>query len=481
MVEIRQCTTNFYPELCGVNVIVDPQAVLGSDDDRAIVVGQIGVAGTAGAGTLHKVVDDTRTALFGADSMLNRMVDEFYDSAPTAELWAFALPNTGTAGTSDITFTGTAAATASGIVYLWVNGTTYQASFDPTVDTDDTLAAKFQVIIDAADGVTAIVAANVVSITTDAVGEVGGFLDVRTVYDGRPDLTSSAEVTVAVATVAATGFPDLSAFAAVADGFEFVVNPYVDDTSIGYVSDYACGQWSGGANSRVFGVFYGDQAAATVFGQSANNALLSYMAVDGALTPSFLESASYGALAFTKLNAQASDIAASMTGTAMPAMLAPEQVDRFTSAEKATLVESGMGYFDVTRVNDVTIGRAVTTYTVRDNGSLDESLRDVNKPSILARISQTLREELVSKYTGFAFRTDGVVGGGSARVATVGAIRNFIIGIGQSLSDDNLVQNVSGFVDSITINVGTSGCIEITTDPELVDPFCCLNITLRTI
>ena len=76
-----------------------------------------------------------------------------------------------------------------------------------------------------------------------------------------------------------------------------------------------------------------------------NNALLAYPAVNKALTPGYLESSSFSALSYNQLNSQSVNIAASMTGQAMPAMLAPEQSDVFTNAEKALLVEKGMGYF----------------------------------------------------------------------------------------------------------------------------------------
>lgn len=484
MVEIKSCSTNFYPELCGVNVIVDPQSAPASDDDRVLIIGQKSDLGTTGDGTLHRVLDDTRGDLFGVGSMLNRQVDEFLDLSPTTEVWVYVLPNSGTTATADVTITGVDTATTSGSVYLWVNGRTYQAAFDPEVDTNDTLAAKLQAVIGATDdSLTVTVAANVVTIETVIKGEVGGYLDVRSSYGRRPDQTSSSEITVDIDVTDATGLPDLSGLPNVTEGFEFVVNPYTDDDSMSYVSDYLCSQWSGGANSRAYGVFYGDAQAASAFGTNTNNALFSYMGIDGALTPGYLESSSYGALAYNQLNSSSLNMAMSMTGQVMPAMLAPEESDLFSNAEKAQMIESGVGYFNVNRVNDVSIGRAVTTYTVKDNGSLDYTLRDVNKPSIIAYISSFMQERLLAKYTGYAFRRDGVVGTlGGQKVATVPAIRNYIISLGQELSNRNLIQDLEGFVESINLTINQdTGCIELTISPELVDTFCCLNVILRTI
>jgi phage tail sheath gpL-like len=479
MAELKDCTTNFYPELCGVNVVIDQQQQLGTDDDRVLIIGQS--TGTAADGTVHQVFPATRTTQFGADSNLNRMIDEFWDGCPTAEVYVYTAPASGTAGTADVTVTGVAGAMSSGVIYLWVNGRTYQVFFDPTVDTDATVAAKLQATIND-PSLTVTVAANVVTITTIGTGEVDGFLDVRTSYANRPDLVSASDVTVAVAVTAATGNIDLSGLAAVSEGFEFVVNPYTDDNAIAAVSAYVCGQWNGGANSRAYGVFYGDASAAIVFGQNANNALLSYQAADGALTPSYLESAAYGCVAYSNLNCAAENIAASLTGQPMPAMLAPAIADQYTDAEKAALVEAGVGYFNVLRNNDVVIGRAVSTYTVANNGTLDYSLRSVNKPAMQACISRYFRERLTAKYTGYSFRADGIVGGNSTRVATIAAVRNYVITLASNLSDNNLVQDLEGFVGSLSVTIDPdTGCIGITAYPTLVEQFCCTIVTLRTI
>lgn len=481
MAELKDCTTNFFPELCGINVVIDQQAQTSTDDDRVLIIGQMDTSGTASVGSVYKVMNDTQAALFGANSNLSRMIEELQDICKTAEIWAYPVDGVGTQGTSDVTITGVDTATASGIVYLWVNGSTYQTFFDPAVDTNATLATRLADII-SDTGLTVTVAANVVTIETLASGAVDGFLDVRTTYSQRPDLVSSSEVTLAVATVAATGNPDMSGLPAIVEGFEFVITPYTDTNAVAAVSAYVCGQWSGGANSRAYGVYYGGVPNAQVLGQTTNNALVSFSAVRGGLTPPYLETASYGCAAFRNLNCQAENIAASLTGQDMPAMLAPDISDQFTPAEKAALVESGIGYFDVLRNNAMVIGRAVTTYTVANNGTLDTALRDVNKPAILACVSRYFREQLTSRFTGYSFRRDGIVGGGSQKVATIAAVRNYVIGLASRLSDRNLIQNLPGFIASLTVSQDPdTGCVGITASPELVDQFCCSIITLRTI
>jgi phage tail sheath gpL-like len=480
MVELRDCTTNFFPELCGINVIVDPQSNLGTDDDKVVILGK--ADGTAIAGNVYPVTAATRADLFGESSMLNRMIDEFYRGCPTADLCVYVVDDHGTTGTGDIEINLVDAAAQPGVIYVWVNGQVYSAAFDPAVDTNDTLAANLANAIDADPNLTVTVSNNEVSLETVGCGEIGGFLDIRTEYNVQGQFVSSPEISVNATVTSGTGTPDLSGFAALTEGFEFVINPYTDPDSMGHVETYLCGQWSGGVNSRAYGVFYGDASAGCAFAQNSNNALASYMGINGGLTPPYLETAAFGCLAYSQLNCASDNISASMTGQRMAGMLAPEVIDRFTDAEKEMLVECGLGYFNVNRINDVIIGRAVTTYTVRDNGSLDDSLRDINKPAMIACLSKRLKEELFARFAGYAFRNDGIVGGNSTNVATVAQIENFIISIAQGFSNDNLIQNIDGFTNSLIVEFDPeTGCISIIIEAELVCPLCCVNVSLRTI
>lgn len=481
MAQLKDCTSNFYSGLCGVNVVIDPQSTnVQSNKDKVLIIGQRSDEGIADG--LHQVIEETRGELFGNNSMLNRMIEEFKDIAPQAEVWVYALPNTGTASVATMTVTGVDTARSSGKIYFWVNGQIYQVSFDPEQDTNDSVASKIQSVISATnETLLATATGNVVTVETLIKGAIGSFLDVRASYDRRQDKRSSSEVTLAIKVKSGDGLPNLSGIQSVSKGFEFVINPYTDDASIQHISTYLCGQWSGGANSRAFGVFYGSATEAQAVGTNTNNALFSYMAIKGALTPSYLESVSYGAKAYDRLNSSSNEIAMSLTSIVMPAMLAPEVDDLYSNEEKSALVASGIGYFDINRINEVMIGRAVTTYTTDETGSIDISLQDVNKPSQIAYLSRYFREKLTAKYTGYALRRDGVVGSASNKVITLVGVRNYVITLASSLSELNLIQDLNGFAESLKVRLNDSGCIEIIVDPELVDQFCCLTVTLNTI
>ena len=483
MTEISSCTSNVFTERCGVNVFISPGQQTGTDDDCVVILGQLGVGATAAPG-LYQYTPDTAPSMFGPNGTLIQSVQEFLDSCPTADVYIYAAADpAGTAGSAEVEITGVAAANASGTIYLWVNGQVYSVPFDPTSDTDVDVANRFAALISSDQpylNVT-VTGGNALVIETSETGEIAGFLDVRTSYSCRADLVSSGDVTLTVTETAPAGVPDFSGLPSVPQGCEFVDNPYTDDATMGYVAEYLCAQWSGGASSRAYGVYYGSALDAAAFGLRTNSPFFSYQAEGNPLTPPYLESAAYTCIAYRNLNCQAESITSSIGGQVMPSMLAPEPADRYTGPEQANLIENGIGYFDVNRAKDVIIGRAVTTYTVADNGTLDTAFRDVNKPAVYACLSRRLRDGLTAKFSGFTLRTDGVVGSGRGRnrVTTLEGIENCIITIAQDFSDDNLIQNISDFIDSLIVEVDDdTGCVSIFTDPDVPCPLCCMNVYL---
>jgi len=480
MPEIRDCTINFSREQCGVNIILDPQQSIGSQTDKSLIIGQ--VADDATIATCQPVkYSDIDTALLGTGSMIEQQVNAAIEQYPRGEYWILPLPNDGTPGIKTIQVSGVDTATMPGIVYFWVNGNAYSVSFDPAAETNDDIAAKIAAVIDAEDPtVTVTVATDTVTVETLANGEVGGYLDIRSSYSVRPDLAGSTEVTLTVAGNNGTGTPDLSCIESLSDGFSFVINPYTDDDSIASVETYACSQWSGGARTRVYGAFYGTKIEGETFARNLNNAFFSYVGVDGALQPSYLLTSYYGAELYERLKCDSGVVAENLSGIAFTDFLPPEAADRYSTFEIDDLVNAGLGYLAYTSNNTATIGRAVTTFTTRDNGTLDDSLRDVNKPAIMACISQYMQEMITARFSGYAFRADGVVGSSRTKVLTIPALRNYIATLGQELSNRDLIENITGFISSIQIEQDDAGCIAISVDPELVCALCCVTVNLRT-
>lgn len=483
MTEISACTQPNYRNLCGVNVLINPIREVEDRTDCILVIGQKSGMALAGDYTIHKVLDNTRLSLFGARSMLNEQIEDIAQIAPTATVYAYVVPEViGTPGTSDVTLPDVSTEATSGTYYKWINGQRYGVSYDPAVDDDTTLAAKFAAAINGSNtaNYTATEAAGVLTITTDGTGEIGGFLDVRCSYGCQPLYANTQPATIV--TTPATGLPDLSGLPAEKQCCTFVANPYTDSASMGFVKDYTCKTWSGnGCEARSYGVYYGNYAQSEATALNCNNPLTSYEAVRGGLTPPALETASFAALMWLALNRNAQGIAENVVGTLMPNMLAPELADQWTPQEISFLEEAGMGAFEDNGAKGMVIATATTTYRTADNGTADDTYRCINAPAIDAALRDTIRRGLDEKYlkNGYAFRSDGIVGTRCrTKIATPEMVRNCLLNLMQRASECNWIQDYQSLVDTTIVEV-VDECMRIIIDPQRVKPFCCIDVSLR--
>lgn len=490
MAELNACSSNFRPEICGVNLTVDPVSQVIDDNQKVLIIGQTDASSTLPLGAPIAIAQG-RPAIGLPSNPLAQSVAEFESIAPTADIYVMRVqPLAGASSdVQDVTFTVAAGSTpTAGVAYMWVNGQVFEYNY-PAGSTATTIRDEFLTQLqDAQVSSLAITATSQatdqIQITAMTSGNTDGFVDVRTVYGRQPMRITTSDVAITVNQSGTRGGSvDLSALAGVVDGFAFIDNPYVLSDEISAVDAYACSQWAGGANSRYYGLHYGAPIDNVTFSESVNSGLAGYMGLQGALTPPYVESAAFAALAYNQMNCNSAAISASMSGTLMPQTLAPEVADVITDQNiQADMVNSGIGYFTIDRLGRVSIGRAVTTYTVNPQGQRDISLQDINRPSQLACISTDLRTQLTALTTGTAYRQDGVVGtnlSGNAPVVTDAAIRNLLAARAEVLSGNNVIQDVPAFIRSISFTNADGGCISVTVDPTLVDQFCCLNVILR--
>lgn len=492
MADLLTCSSTFRPELCGVNLLVDPVTKVRDEGECVLILGQDDPSSSIPTGTTSRLSDVEDLLVVG--SPLWQSVQEFQELAPTADIYVGPITPIGSKDTWVVSFELDPNATEQGVAHLWVNGQYYSQVYDviPTPTTGanqlrlDLMAQlqangedNLEIIPTSVGGVPAFIIRSLTG------GEVDGFVDVRTSYDRQPNRVNPSDLTItATKTNTRSGTPDLSPFEAMAARFSFVDNPYTDSASRSSMDKYACSQWAGGKNAKVYGVHYGaDEAENITFAKAANSGLLSYIGMSDMLTPSYVESASFTALAYNHLKCDSPSISASMTGTVMPNTLAPEIADTQTDENVfADMVNGGIGYVTVNEIGQVVIGRAVTTYTTTPSGQTDVSLQNINTPAQLACVSRDFRTQLTALTTGTAYRQDGVVGtnlSGNAPVLTDAAIRNLLAARAEVLSGNNIIQDVAGFIKSITFTREANGCIRVESDPKLVEQFCCLNVVLR--
>ena len=485
MAEITDCTTQDYRSLCGVNVTIDPLQTLNSRRDCILLIDQLGPQAMSAEYTISKAQESTRGMLYGADAPINAALTKMWAMDPTAEIYVYPVPRSiGPAGEQSVVLPDVSTEATGNNYWLWVNGTAFTVSYDPSVDTDVTLADKFEALIDAEPTLRASAAAGTLSVSTVGKGEVNGFLDIRSA-NGRFPLRMNVQAPTITVDTVASGVPDLSGLADINQCCTFISNPYTDDASMRAVNRLTCSTWSGdGCEARAYGVFYGGFEESVAFAPAQNTPLATYQAVRGAFEDSAINSACWTMLAWQSLNREAQGIAESMVGTLMPDMLSVEPFDAWNRQELADFASAGMGAFEPAASGMIT-AIATTTYRTANNGIADNNYIFANDIAIDAAVRGAFRDGLTQAYArnGYAFRSDGVVGRRCrTKNLTPGSLRNFVINLAERFSDCNWIQDMPGFARSLQItppDQSASGCIEISASPQRVRPACCFNLLLR--
>ena len=487
MAEITDCTTPDFRSLCGVSVRIDPLQQLTTRRDCILLIDQLGEDASAMANpyTLMQATQATRSMMYGLSSPINRALDKMWSMDPTVEVFVYPVPrDIGTSGIQSVALPDVSTEATGGNYWLWVNGTAYTVSYDPSVDDGTTLAAKFAALIDSEPTLNATAANGVLEVETVATGAINGFLDIRSSYSRFP-LRQNVQSPIITVDQVASGAPDLSGLPNITECCTFVSNPYTDDASMRAVNALTCSTWSGdGCEARSYGVFYGDQPNASAFGAAQNTPLATYQAVQGALEDSAINSACWTMLSWMSLNRESEGIAESMVGRLMPDMMLVESFDAWDAQQRAALEDSGMGFF-TPEASGMTVGLATTTYRFANNGIADDSYIFANDVAIDAAVRGTIRDALRQAFTqnGYAFRSDGVQGRRCrTKTLTAEGLRNFILNLADRMSECNWIQDMPGFARSLQIippDQSASGCIEVQATPQRVRPVCCMDVLLR--
>ena len=400
----------------------------GQPSQRTLIIGQMQAVGTftpnvpvicSGVGATY--------AGAGASSILGLMVDKYRRSDAFGELWLLPILGnpSGTLASGSLAVTGPA--TAAGVIYLYIGGSSVLPRITVPVNLGDTAN---QIAINIGQAINAVpncpVSANspsgTVNLTAENKGLTGNDIDVRLNYlGGAGGETLPAGVGITITPMAGgTLNPVLTTALAniAAQTFDFIVNPYNDLTSLAAVSTVLndkTGRWSwleelfGGA----FSAFNGTFAAQTTFGVGNNDQHNSVMGVFDSPTPAFMWVADVVAVCATSLR----------NNPAVPLqyldldVFAPPVQSRFSLSERNTLLYDGMSTFIVSDAGQVQVERMVTTYQTNAAGVADNSYLDVETMYTLQALIRDMRSFLLSNYPNKILVADGTrITGGSAMV-----------------------------------------------------------------
>lgn len=452
---------------------VDPsQAGTVTFDHPVVLIGQKLTAGTAATNVPVAVGSVAQaTALFGAGSMLERMVNRFMAVYPAALLYCIAVPdpNSGVAATKTVTVTGTA--TAPGVINLYIAGQLVTVKVS-TGDTATVVAAAIAAAIPASGTlpVTAAAVSGVVTLTAKWTGETGNDIVVVDSYLGAyGGQTLPAGITIAYAAgVAGVGVPDFTA-AITSLGeevYDFVGLPYTDtgtltlfDTEYGF-GDTGRWGWMRELYGAVWSAKRDTYSNLIAWGPTGNSAVETVLAVEPASpSPVWEWTAGYVACAVQGL---ANDPARPIQTLELTGILPAPRQSRFTVAQVNNLVSVGIAIQRVAPSGNPMILREAMRYQTNQYGQPDNAYALATTLYTLAEIFRRMKAAITSKYPRHKLANNGTNFAPGQAIVTPNVIKAELVSEYASMEYDGLVENADAFTRNLLVQRSN-------TDPDRVD------------
>ena len=460
----------------GVNIEFDPsQANTATQNQRALLIGQIFAAGTAVPNTAVQGYSQAQVnTLCGADSMLALMYAAYRVQDPFGEVWLGPLSDAagGTAASGTITTTGTA--TAAGVLALYLMGVAVPVVVNAG-DTASVIAGNIAAAAIAAVGVpvTATSASGVVTVTAQHKGLALNDINLQVNYVG----VQNGEVTPPGITVAFSNPISGITAGTLAGGatnptlttllanlgvqlFDFIALPYTDTASLNalqtFLSDQS-GRWSAEEMQygHVFGAFNGTYSARATFGVSRNDQHASILGYYGSPTPAWLECADWCAAHVVRIRVNP----AQGLSTQALGLLPPPLALQDTPGERNTLLFDGISTFTVDASGIARIDRSITTYQLNPAGQPDNSYLETNLLFQAMYAARYIAAQLSSQFiaSGKILVANGTPIGPGSPATTPNAILGAVVAIYAYLSSIFIVQNPQTFAKNAYATTGTKG------------------------
>ena len=403
--------------------------------------------------------------LFGAGSMLALMCEAFRRQNENGQLWAVPLDDAAGSAQGTTTVTVTGAATAAGTIALYIAGRRVAVPISGATAVN-AVATAIATAVQAAGGGTNGVLPVVATVTSAVVtltnrnGGLSSDIDVRDSF--QADEALPAGVAVTYATTAGATDPDIDdALDAVVDErFDVIGHPYGAAASMTSLESALRTRW--GPTQQLDGwavtAFRGTAGAATTYGNARNS---QFSCVQGISTAPTSIPGWSGAMAGRCALSAASDPALPFTDLPLEGVLPAPVTERFSHAERETLLSDGIATHTVGRDGVVSLERMVTTYQTAGGGVPDNAWRDSTTPLTLSFLRASLRIRL-AKFRRFKLANDGARFGPGQRVATPNTIRADIIGLFRQWEAAGLVESADAFKQGLVVERNA-------TDPNRVD------------
>lgn len=420
---------------------------------RMLFIGNKLAAGLSPANTLQRINNPAEAALlFGRGSVLHEMLRGAREANKDSDMWAIALDDlvAGTQATKTLTLTGPA--TASGTLYLRINGELIPVGVTIN-DTATQIATATAAAVNAfLDGpMTASAAAGVVTFTARHKGIFGNDIDVRVNYQRDEALPTGLTAVVATGVVA-TGNPDVAtALAAIStQKYYSIVMPYTDTTNLDKLKNELTSRF-GGMDMRtghLFAGYAGTHSGLTTFGAARNNVHETLFGVKRPPQGAYNWAARMAAV--VEFNG-AIDPARPFKSLAVPGLLAPQEADRFIGTENELLLRDGISTFTVDDDNTVRIEQVITSYQTNPQGIEDVSYLLLNTKWSVDFMRFSFQVAVALDYPRHKLADDGTNFEEGQPIATPLMIKGTTIACGRKLERVGILENFEDFKKKVYI------------------------------
>lgn len=443
------------------------QANTATQSQRALIIGQITSTGTAmpNVPVISQGVSDAKT-MGGQGSMLALMTAAYRASDSFGELWYLPVADDESAVAASGSINFTAAATAVGVLFLYIAGQLVTQTVSTSLTAAQTATALAATINAAADlPVTAAVdetTMSKVNITAKNKGLAGNDIDIRVNYRG----TLSGEVTPAGLTytiVAMSGGlvnPTLTtALANLADSpFDFIVLPYTDATSLDALKAFlndTVGRWSWSKQiyGHVFAGYRGTLGTLTTFGVTRNNQHETVMGFNDSPSPAWILAADMAGATAVSIRA---DPGLPLQTVALSTFLAPPVQSRFELTDRNTLLFDGISTFTIADDGTVAIENMITTYQKNPFGQPDNSYLEIETLFLIMYVLRRLKGVVTSKYGRKKLAANGTRFAPGANIVTPNTIRADQIAEYQAMEYEGYVQESDAFAAGLIVELDST-------------------------
>lgn len=434
----------------------------GAGTQRALIIGQVTSGGSAVPNTPQISQGATEAkSVGGPGSMLALMTAAYRAGDPFGEVWYLPLAD----GQSSVAATGavafTAAATATGVLFLYIAGNLVTMTVSAT-QTQAQLATALVAAINAntdlpvtaaVDGTTA----SKVNVTAKNKGLAGNDIDLQLNYRGAAGGEATPPGLAVTITQMSGGLvnPDLTtALANLQDKeFDFIAFPYTDTASLDAMKSFlssTTGRWSW--SKQLYGGAYGAKRGTlgelTTFGTARNDEHMSIMGFSGSPTPSWIWAANIAAVVAVSARA---DAALPLQTLALTAVLAPPLTSRFALTDRNVLLWDGVSTFTVAADGTVQIENLITTYQLNSFGQPDDSYLQVETLLTIQFVLRELKADITSKYSRVKLADNGTRFAPGSAIVTPNIIRGSQVAKYQDLEYRGYVQKSDVFAKSIIV------------------------------